>query len=130
MILSATFSFELDLGSDVIWALRSGVNAEGSFCQRNNQVFPKSRPLGFLGLIWVAVCYAFCCYLRHSRLVRIAAKQSLLSFASIPPCLQCCKETDRSWQGLTLFNIVVVARKLIDHNRDWPCSLLRRWEGN
>ena len=41
-----------------------------------------------------------------------------------------CKETDRSWQGLTLFTIALLARKLIDHGRDWPCSLPRQWEGN
>ena len=34
------------------------------------------------------------------------------------------KETDRSWQGLTLFNIVV-ARKLIDHDKETDKS----WQG-
>ena len=43
---------------------------------------------------------------------------------SLPRC------NDGSWQGLTLFTIALVARKLIDHDRDWPCSLPRQWEGN
>ena len=226
-LIKAIFSFGLDLSSSLIWAVGSGVNAESSFYQRNEQLFAKSRlkhswsglwpdlgpelwrqcrglilpkkrtfftksrPGHFgldLGSVWPVLSdFQFWAWSglwpdlgswlwRQCRELIFPKKQTTFSkikmprffgldlgrcllcflslFASFPPCSHCCKavfviiclipasfavlqgagtdlvhycgggkETDRSWQGLALFPTTSMGRKLINHDRDWPCSL-------
>merc|ERR1712217_707308 len=48
-------------------------------------------PICVIPALFAVLQSSLCRYLRHSRLVRSAAKQFLSLFASFPPCSQCCK---------------------------------------
>ena len=73
MILSAIFSFGLDLGSDLIWA-RALASMQRAYFAKETSKFSQNETPGLFGVDLGRYLLYF-----------------LSLFASFPPCSQCCK---------------------------------------